>query len=273
MTFETGRRLCLLVEAGGARWALEASAVLEVFRPRSGKGPRGVSVVDLPTLFGAPARPETDEADASEDEAAVVLDTSPTLAIRVDRVLEVADVAKAEVFGLPPGLGERLPLVVRGALVHDGKLFLELDPEPLAQRLPWEPVPARPIFLLETPPERALLFTSHGRAQGIPLAWVSRVVAWDDAFCPLPGCLPVLGLQPHGQALWPVHSANALIGAASPKEPLLILTELAGQNVGLSASAVAGIQTGLLTTDEPGSLVRSPGGPASLFLDWQRMFS
>jgi hypothetical protein len=75
--FESGRRLCLLVEAGETRYAIEATSVMEVALPGSdGTSLRGMlEVKDLSTLLGG--SPETAMG------MVVVLDVSPTLAVRV----------------------------------------------------------------------------------------------------------------------------------------------------------------------------------------------
>lgn len=113
--FESGRRLCLLFEAGGVRYAIEATSVVEVAPPdMDGDSIRGfLGLRDLSQLLGGPpqARPGM----------AVVLDVSPTLAVRVTRVIEVADVARDTLFRLPQGLSEGLSVVARGAIAHQGR--------------------------------------------------------------------------------------------------------------------------------------------------------
>ena len=103
-THDGGRRLALLFEAGPARYALEASRVLEVTPPDPDPERatvRGVfPLEDLSTLMGgaAEARPGL----------AVLLDTSPTLAVRVREGAEVADVAGAPHFQLTRDLAQRM---------------------------------------------------------------------------------------------------------------------------------------------------------------------
>ncbi|HLL55634.1 MAG TPA: defective in fruiting DifE, partial [Myxococcaceae bacterium] len=75
--FESGRRLCLLFEAANGRFAVEATSVTEVAPPdANGVSIRGyLELTDLSLLLGGEAetRPGT----------GVVLDVSPTLAVRV----------------------------------------------------------------------------------------------------------------------------------------------------------------------------------------------
>lgn len=242
---------------------------MEVATPdANGQSIRGVTELqDLSLLLGGPPeqRPGT----------GVVLDVSPTLAVRVKQILEVADVAREPFFGLPPGLGQALALRVRGAILRGGKLYLELMVEALPHKPAKAPLPpARPVYPMETPPDRALIFESQGRLFGIPLAFVSQVVATSEAFSPLPGPGgPVAGLFPHAKILWPVFSAPGLLGGPAKAEELMVLTELAGQNVGLAASRVLGVHRGFSATTTTGEFTAEALPGPALFLDLQHMFS
>ena len=155
--FESGRRLCLLFEAGPCRYAVEATAVTEVAPPDpDGRTLRGsLELKDLSALLGG--------ADEERPGMAVVLDVSPTLALRVRKIHEVTDVARDRHFGLPPALGEALAFVIRGCVLHEGRLFLELKPEATPhQPVRRPPGPLRPVFLMDKPPDRALVFESQG---------------------------------------------------------------------------------------------------------------
>jgi hypothetical protein len=257
--------LSLLVEAGGARFAIEATSVLEVAQS-SGKPLQGIDVADLCELLGG--TPE------EQPGAAVVLDVSPSLAVRVRRVVEVADVAASPVLKLPSSLGEALKLTLRGALLHQEKAWLELAAEALPHRPHALPVPApRPVYLLEELPERALFFESQGRRYGMPLPWISQVVAFSEAFCALPAPHAALGVFPHGQALWPVYTTTGLLGGKGEREPFLLLTELSGHQAAIGASRVLGVHGRLRATDVPGELAAEGLSGPGLFLDLQRMFS
>ncbi len=102
----------------------------------------------------------------------VVLDVSPTLAVRVRSVVEVADVARAPFFLLPAGLGDAAGPAEPGRDAPQGAAL------PGAHRrvaAPARSVPGatagapRPVHLMESPPERALVFESQGRLFGLPL--------------------------------------------------------------------------------------------------------
>ncbi|QSQ25205.1 chemotaxis protein CheW [Pyxidicoccus parkwayensis] len=268
--FESGRRLCLLVEAGETRYAVEATSVMEVAMPGANGGSlRGVlEVKDLSALLGGP--PEEGQG------MVVVLDVSPTLAVRVRSVVEVADVARAPFFLLPPGLADSLAPLSRGAVLHKERLYLELIAEALPHRVGprLSPAPPRPVHWAEAAPERALIFESQGRLFGVPLGFVSQVVERGDAFSVLPvQSGPVAGIFPHVQVLWPICSVPALLGAPPAAEAFFILTELAGRNVGLTATRVLGVLQ-RFEPDEVAGTFSAPGLPGPvLFLDLQRMFS
>jgi chemotaxis signal transduction protein len=267
--FETGRRLCLLFEAGGARYAIEATSVAEVAQPDEGGGTlRDVLVLqDLSQLLGG--------GEEVRPGMALVLDVSPTLAVRIAKVIEVADVARSEFFMLPPNLGESLTVHTRGALLHGGHLYLELvaDALPHQPSKPVAPLP-RPVFLVEGTPDRALVFESQGRVYGVPLTFVSQVIPSGASFCAFPGGGgPVAGFQPHAQILWPIYSAAGLLGGPAMREEFFVLTELAGQNVGLCASRVLGVHQDFRPAPERGEFLAERVSQPILFLDLQRMFS
>lgn len=258
------------MEAGETRYAIEATSVMEVaLAGGDGTSLRGMlEVKDLSVLLGGV--PE------EVPGMVVVLDVSPTLAVRVRSVVEVADVARAPFFLLPSGLGDTLAPLSRGAVLHKERLYLELIAEALPQRMGphLQAAPTRPIHLVEAPPDRALVFESQGRLFGLPLGLVSQVVSRGEAFSNLPvQSGAVAGIFPHGQALWPIFSAPAMLGGPAEAEAFFVLTELAGQNVGLCATRVLGVLQRFAATDTHGEFT-APGltGPA-LFLDLQRMFS
>lgn len=258
------------MEAGQTRYSVEATSVMEVAAP----GPdetslRGVlEVTDLSVLLGG--EPERVPG------MVVVFDVSPTLAVRVRSIVEVVDVAPAPHYLLPSGLGDTLAALSRSAVLHKDRLYLELN----AEALPHEPgtvrpPPEHPVHFLGSRPERSLVFESQGRLFGLPLSLISQVVTQGPAFSALPGKGgAVAGVMPHGQALWPLYSAPALLGgAAAQVEPFLVLTEVEGRSLGLCASRVLGVHPRFEPTGEPGEF-SAPGVPAPvLFLDVRRMFS
>ena len=257
------------MEAGETRFSVEATSVMEV----AAMGPdetslRGVlEVKDLSVLLGgAPERTPG---------MVVVFDVSPTLAVRVRSIIEVTDVAPAPHFLLPSGLGDTLAALSRSAVLHKERLYLELNADALPHEPgPVKPPPELPIRLVGPVPERSLVFESQGRLFGLPLPSISQVVKRGPAFSTLPGKSgAVAGVMPHGQALWPLYSAPALLGGTSLAEDLLVLVEVAGRGLGLCASRVLGVHPRFEPAGEPGEFT-APGVPAPvLFLDLRRMFS
>ncbi len=262
-----GRRLALLFEAGPARYALEASRVLEVTPPDPDADRatvRGVfPLEDLSVLMGgAPER---------RPGLAVLLDTSPTLAVRVREGAEVADVAGAPHFQLSRDLAQQIGTLVRGALQHQGRVYLELRAETLGQTCMLPPPPPRIVTWLEGPPGDALLFESGGALFAVPLAHVLQISPVLAAFCPFP--VPggvIAGLLAHAGALWPVYALPAFLGRQLAVESHVVLLELAGIQVALCAARVLGIEHGLAAGEEPGRW-RTPDGRIALAPDVTRL--
>ena len=234
---ERGRRLCLLIEAGGSRFAVPATSVLEVAVPDEGGATlRGHHpLVDLSALLGGAAelRPGT----------AVLLDTSPTLALRVNRVRGVLDVAPCPWLHVPRRVAATVEPAVRGLIDVDGELFLELDVEALAAGL--RPPPQLKVVDPFGPsPTRALVFETGGRLLGLPLAAVAQVVALGRSFCPLVAPTAAVGVILHQQQAWPVFSIPGLLGEPIASEPLVVLTEVSGDPVGFTAERARGVLDG-----------------------------
>jgi chemotaxis signal transduction protein len=234
---ERGRRLCLLIEAGASRFAVPATSVLEVAVPdASGLTLRGHHpLVDLSVLLGGPqeVRPGT----------AVLLDTSPTLALRVSKVRGVQDVAECPWLHVPRRIAPTLEPAVRGLIDVGGELFLELDVEALA--LGVKPPPQLKVVDPFGPPlAQALVFETGGRLLGLPLASVAQVVGLGLKFCPLVAQTAAAGVILHQQQAWPVFSLPGLLGEPIPFEPLVVLTEVGGDGVGFTATRALGVRDG-----------------------------
>jgi hypothetical protein len=184
---------------------------------------------------------------------AVLIDTSPTMAVRVREGAEVADVAGAPHFQLTRDLAQRIGVVVRGALQHQGRLYLELRAEALGQSCMLPSPPPRVVSWMEGPPGPALLFESGGMLFGVPLPHVLQISPVLAAFCPFP--VPggvIAGLLAHAGTLWPVYALPAFLGQAPAMEPQVVLLELAGIQAALCASRVQGIEHRLASAGEPG---------------------
>lgn len=251
------------------RFAIEATSVVEVAPPDSdGESIRGfLELKDLSELLGGPkeVRPGM----------AVVLDVSPTLAVRIKRVVEVADVSRAQFFMLPPGLGEASSLLLRGCLLHNDALYFELIAEALPHTLGTiVGAPMKPLYVQEATPDRALIVESGNQLYGIPLPFVSQVTRTGPSYCALPGRGgPVAGLLPQNQALWPVYSFPGLLGARADRAEFVVLTELAGRHVGIAVERILGVHQQFTPAEARGSFKGSGMNTPALFLDLERMFS
>jgi len=190
-------------------------------------------------------------------------------------VVDVADIARAPFFHLPPGLGDSLPLMMRGATLHGGHLYLELAADMLpAQPLDPRVFPQGRLYCSSQPPERALVFESEGKAYGISLPFVSQIIVPGEELCTLPfSRAPVVGLLPHAQSLWPVYSMAGMAGEASSLERLIILADVAGRNLGICAARALGVRSHFRPTDNLGEFVSDDIEATISILDPERMFS
>jgi hypothetical protein len=266
---DKGQRLCLLVTASGVRCALEATSVVEV-APGSeadGRARRFQPITDLSALLGGRAQ--------SGAGMAILLDSSPPIALRVSEVLGVSDVSRAPFLQLPPELTALPQGAVRGALVFDGKVFLELRADALGRLKPSPnpPTATKPALLTEVA-ERALVFESNQVLYGLPLTFTSQVVAMSEAACPMPiDDHPIVAIMPHQNTLWPVYSVPRLLGQNGVSEPFVVLAEPAGRSVGLLAERPLGVHSGFTPTEQAGHFKCKSLGSPVLFLDLHRMFS
>ena len=213
---------------------MQATSVLEVAPPDpSGDTLHGnLPIKDLSVLMGGAAE--------TRPGMVVVLDASPTLAIRVGRIREVQDTAAAPWLQLPRKLLPLTTPMVRGALLHQGELFLELDADHIGQGL----TPPRPLTMVELRadvPDRALTFESHGREWGVPLGAVSQVVPHGANLCRLPRSDSALvGVLAHGGHLLPVY--RVLEGPGLLVEPLLVLLDVNGEGLAVTAQRAIGVR-------------------------------
>ncbi len=234
---ERGRRLCLLIEAGGSRFAVPATSVLEVAVPDvGGLTLRGHHpLVDLSVLLGG--------APESRPGTAVLFDTSPTLALRVHAVRGVRDVADCPWLHVPRRLVPTVEPAVRGLIEVAGELFLELDVEALAAGVK-PPPQLKVVEPFHPAAARALVFETGGRLIGLPLQAVAQVVATGPKFCALAAGTAAVGVILHQGQAWPVFSLPGLLGEPFSLEPLVVLAESGGESVGFTASRALGVMEG-----------------------------
>jgi chemotaxis signal transduction protein len=265
---EAGRRLCLLFEAGTARYAIEATRVMEVAPPDAGRpSARGLlQPEDLSVLMGG--------APEQGPGLVVVLDVSPTRAVRVREGAEVADVGGAPHFQLTRDLAARIGELVRGAFLHAGRLYLELRAEAIGRSSVLPAPPPRIVTWLDAGEgQPMLLFHSGGSLFALPLSQVLHVSTVGPAFCPFP--VPggvVAGMLAHGQALWPVYALPVFFGGPLAVEAHVVLAELAGMQVALCASRVLGVESRFTRGSAPGEWYAS-NGQRALMPDVTRLLS
>ena len=226
----------LLLDAGNTRYAIEATRVLEIAEPdHAGLTLHGHHQLrDLSRLLGGPPEqlPGT----------AVVLDVSPTTAVRVKSVREVVDLSQAQRHTLPRKLLASLEPVVTSAIAFHDELFFELDVEAAARGLESDPPALVARLPIGPESERSLVFESQGRRLAVPLSLVSQIVPAGRVLCALPHEGPLKGVILHQQHLWPTWSLPGLLGGASLTEELAILLEVQGEGLGLLASAAFGVR-------------------------------
>ncbi len=229
MSVQPERRLSVFFEAGKTRFAIEAVSVSEVARPDAGEETlRGHLVLrDLSALLGG--------LDEQRPGTAIVLDTSPTTAIRVREVEGVFDTSHDPHFSLP---GRMIPLLgpaVRGAWVHEGRLVFELEPESAVRGLGgkgWSLAVAT-LPMVTTP---CLICETGERLFALPLPRVLQVVAKGVHFNPAPGEGAFQGAIVHQQAVCPVFS---LSGKA---EPFIVVVEAKGETMGIGVTRADGVR-------------------------------
>jgi hypothetical protein len=242
------RRLCVFFTAGRTRYVIDALAVLEVARSVPGEPwQKGhLALKDLSSLLGGEA--ETQAGNA------LVLDTSPTSAVRVAGVSGVFDTRDDQHLALSSRLIPLLAPAVGRAVIHEGELHFELDPQAAVRGLP-RPT-RKPEVVVRAPGGPCLCFESGGVLLAVPLPGVLQVLALGPLFNPSPGDGAFRGVLAHLGRLCAVFNLTAAAGT----EPLVVLVESGDQLLALGAARALGVR-------QPDAL-----GEASV-LDLERMFS
>jgi chemotaxis signal transduction protein len=230
VTVANERKLAVFFEAGPTRYALEAVRVTEVARPDDGELTlRGhLTLKDLSVMLGGgpEVRPGT----------AVVLDSSPTVAVRVREVEGVFDVSGARYFALPTLLHEALAPAVKGAWLREERLVFELDVAGItsARALP----ASGPLVLVTLPAASGpcLVCEAAGRRIALPLPQVRQVVPLGRSFNPTPGHASLLGALLHGETVCPVFSLGGV------DEAFVAVVEVGGALLGLGIARAEGVR-------------------------------
>ncbi|MBI5544267.1 MAG: hypothetical protein HY901_10285 [Deltaproteobacteria bacterium] len=259
-------RLALVFRGASTRWALPASAVLEVGAAPEGAAAlrHGLPVEDFGKLLGeAPC--------TGPQKVTLVLDCAPPRALCVEAVEEVTDLAAAPFFRLPEGLGPGG--LIRGALLHRGRLALELEPQALADHQPGSAPAPRSLLPPEEsparPPERSLVFEAGELGLiGMPLSLVTGVIRAESP-CRVPfAAFGHRGLVHHERSILSVFDLALMAGRAQTKADLAVSLDVSGQALAVLTSRVVGMVAGFAgpSLAEPGGLRwHTPDGRTALF--------
>lgn len=229
-------RKALLFSAGGVRLALRLAHLREIVAvpPEDGEvRARGepVPAAFVSTVLGLAG---------GASPFALLTEGAPRMALRVEALHGIVDLAEAEVFQLPARTPLPQPAPFVGAVVARGEVALELAVGTLGF------APLAPALELAEPPadlglaaERELRFARGGRIFAVPLALVVHVVE-APRLAPVPLTPPShRGLLYLDRALHPVFDLAAWYGepAAGPGRAVL-LVDAGGAGIGVVADRV-----------------------------------
>jgi chemotaxis signal transduction protein len=236
VTSLAAERKALLFSVGGIRLALRLSQVREILEVGVGGGDvvaRGESypVAFVATVLGLHG------ADAPY---ALLTESNPRAALRVERLHGIVDLVDAEVFQIPARTRLPQPAPFAGVIAARGELALELA----APAIGWEPLP--PVTDGVGPPldagpsgERELVFVRGERRYGVPMSNVVRIIE-QPRVAPVP-LTPAshLGLLYHARSLHPVVDIAVLQGEPPAQSVLrTVIIDAGGAEVALVADRV-----------------------------------
>lgn len=234
-------RKALLFSVGGVRLALRLSQLREIVAVPEEAGEvvaRGEAVpaAFVSTVLGLPGGPCP---------FALLTEGPPRVALRVEALHGIVDLAEAEFFQLPARTPLPQPPPFAGAIVIGGAVTLELAVGTLGFA-PLEPA----LDAAEPPPdlglaaERELRFARAGREYAVPLALLLQVLE-EPALAPVPLTPPShRGLLYHGRALHPVVDLAVLYGGDGGEGRTVLLLDAGGAGIGVVADRVLGVGEG-----------------------------
>ena len=236
VTSLAAERKALLFTVGGVRLALRLSQVREILEVGAGGGDvvaRGDSypVAFVSTVLGLPG---------GEAPYALLTESTPRAALRVDRLHGIIDLVDAEVFQIPAHTRLPQPPPFAGAIVAKGELSLELAPPAIG----WEPLPpaadrGEPLVDAGASGERELVFVRGGRRYGVPMSYLIRIIE-QPRIAPVPLAPPShLGLLYQARTLHPVVDVAVLHGDPPPPEVArTVILDAGGSEVALAADRI-----------------------------------
>jgi chemotaxis signal transduction protein len=237
MAASPSERRALLFAAGGVRLALRLPMVREIVPvapDASEVETRGQILPAVPLALALGL-------DVPPGRLAVLIEAIPPVALRVDEVHGIVDLSRAEVFQLPARTLLPQPPPFQGAVVLEGKLWLELA----LTSAGWVPLAPAAAEWPE-PPEhdlaqgRELVFERAGRLYGVPLSLLVRVLE-APAVSPVP-LAPAAhrGLLYHERAIHPVFDIPVLYGGPpAPGASLALLVDAGGTAVAILGDRMA----------------------------------
>ncbi len=243
-------RKALIFSAGGVRLALRLSHLREIV-PTPDEGGEIVARGDVfPTAFVSTVL----GLSGGSTPYALLIEGTPRMALRVEALHGIVDLAGAEFFQLPVPTPLPQPSPFSGAVVHGGQVALELSVGSLGFA-PLEPA----IEHTEVPPdlgpfaERELRFARAGMSFAVPLSLLVQVLE-DPKLAPVPLTPPShRGLLYHARSLHSVIDLAPVYGLP-PAGPVrtVLLVDAGGAGVGVLADRVLGAGEG------GGDVVRPP---------------
>lgn len=202
------KHLWLIFDAGPSTYCVDATSLVEVATPdKSGETLRGhLAIHDLSSVLGgaAESRPGT----------VVVLDTTPTLALRVRRVHEVSAQDTGAIFDLPQPLMKVWEPLGARVLATRHALAWEFDADALASghRVRSSGRAARFCAGHEGP---TLQFGIAEKTFSVPLAQVVQIVPWPTMSVALPVADALWGACFALGRVWPVVAVAPLAAPAA----------------------------------------------------------
>jgi chemotaxis signal transduction protein len=235
-----GERKALIFSAGGVRLALRLSHLREIVAVDAAAGEVTSRGEALPTAFvstvlGLPA---------GASPFALLTEGTPRLALRVEALHGIVDLAAAEVFQLPARTPLPQPAPFSGAVVTGGEVALELAVATLGFA-PIEPASEAPAPTADgVPADRELRFSRGGRAYAVPLSLVVQVLEG-----PRLAAVPLTppshrGLLYHARALHPIVDLRLVYGGEEGAGKVVLLVDAGGAGVGVVADRVLGVGEG-----------------------------
>lgn len=234
-------RKALIFSAGGVRLALRLSHLREIV-PASAEGGEIVARGEAyPTAFASTVLGLA----GGPTPYAILTEGAPRMALRVEALHGIIDLADAEFFQLPVPTPLPQPPPFSGAVVSRGVVALELAVSSLGFA-PLEPAEEHS----EPPPdlgpfaERELRFARAGMVFAVPLSLLMQVLE-QPKLAPVPLTPPShRGLLYHARSLHPVVDLALVYGAVSGPARTVLLVDAGGAGVGVVADRVLGVGEG-----------------------------